>query len=91
MKGVAVVSASKKRNNTKLISLLKDFIIYPSYAGLFGFAAFFTVLVLSKIIGYYIGVTHFFDVQIDDVVLSLVGFVLVFLIRILESIRASFR
>ncbi len=91
MKGVAVVSSNKERSNFKLIGLLKNFVIYPSYAGLFGFAAFFTVLVLSKIIGYYIGVTHFFDVQIDDVVLSLVGFVLVFLIRFLESIRTSFR
>lgn len=66
---------------------LKLYFILPVKSGLAGFAAFFSILVATKFLGYLLGTQPTFDIILDDVFLSLIGFVLIFLIRILENIK----
>jgi len=54
-------------------------------SGLFGFALFFTILIISKYLSSLVGNIETFTVNISDVFLSLIGFVLTFLIALLQS------
>ncbi|MFA6597512.1 MAG: hypothetical protein WCS69_07305, partial [Ignavibacteriaceae bacterium] len=58
------------------------YIFYPVRAGLFGFSLFFTTIVISKYLGYVVKSSPEFSIDINDVVLSLLGFFLLGLIKI---------
>jgi|GEM_PF-813242 len=79
---------SEVRIDIKHPFLLK-FIFYPIRAGLFGFAMFFTTIFVSKYIGYLVKNSPEFYIDINDVVLSLLGFVLLWLIKFLENFKAA--
>ncbi len=70
-------------------SFIRDFIFLPVRSGLFGFLAFFAILTAAKFLGYLIGSVSMFKIDIEDVGLSFLGFVLVFLIRILENFKTG--
>jgi len=72
--------------NLKSPFLLK-YIFYPVWAGLFGFSLFFTTIILSKYLGYLVKNSPEFSMDINDVVLSLLGFFLLWLIKLLENIK----
>ncbi|MCK9210874.1 MAG: hypothetical protein M0P61_08580 [Ignavibacteriaceae bacterium] len=69
--------------------ILLAYIFYPIRAGLFGFALFFTTIFISKYIGYFVNNTEEFYVDMNDVILSLLGFVLLCLIKFLENLKTA--
>jgi len=54
---------------------VKIYLLNPLSTGLAGFAAFFTLIFLTKLFGYIIGTNDVFNVNIQDVIYSLTGFV----------------
>ncbi len=85
MKGVVVTKISASRRSGRLKRVLVNFIFLPIRSGLWGFSAFFTILLISKYLGYSLGTLKTFNVDIQDIYLSMLGFVLVFLIKVLEN------
>ena len=73
----------------KVGNFISQFIIAPLKSGLAGFAAFFSILVFTKAVGYMLGTQSSFEIVLDDVFLSAIGFILVFLIRLLENIKEN--
>ncbi len=65
------------------------FIASSLQSGLFGFAIFFTVLLVSKFLSSLIGTNEVFKIDFSDVTLSLIGFVLTFLISFLKHFSQS--
>jgi len=74
--------------NFKSPFLLK-YVFYPIRAGLFGFSLFFTTIAFSKYIGYLVKNSNKFVVDINDVILSLLGFILLWLIKLLENFKSA--
>ena len=77
------INETKQLGNNKLKTLLLE----PLKSGLFGFAIFFTILLSVKLFSYLIGTYNTFVVEITDIELSSIGFVLLFLIRELENFK----
>lgn len=61
----------------------------PALAGLYGYAIFFTVLLLCKWIGCMIDSSNGFNVAVEDLLIAIIGFVLLFVIRLLENFQKS--
>ena len=57
------------------IQNLKTYLLNPLSAGLAGFAAFFSLILLTKLFGYFIGTNDTFSLEVSDVIYSLTGFV----------------
>ncbi len=76
---------SEKNDSFKSFFFL--YVISPVKSGLAGFAAFFSILMITKALGYLLGTQPTFNIIFDDVLLSSIGFVLVFLIRFLENLK----
>lgn len=70
---------------SKVIQVLLSYGFYPLRAGLFGFSAFFTAVLIAKYIGVIVGSEVPFSVDLTDVLFSSMGFFLVFSIRMLEN------
>lgn len=68
---------------------LLKYIFYPIRAGLFGFSLFFTTIFISKYVGHLVKNTQTFVIDINDVILSLLGFILLGLIKFLENFKSD--
>ena len=64
---------------------LKKYVMLPLKAGLYGFTLVFTVILLVKLLSFLLGINEVFNLDIMDVMLSSVGFFLLFLIYILKN------
>ncbi len=87
MKGVIVHSARTKVLNSVIIQVLINYLFLPLKSGLFGFAAFFTLLIVAKTVVSLLGYSNGFIVNTGDVLQSSLGFVLVFVIRLVQNIK----
>jgi hypothetical protein len=87
MKGAILPKSHVKPGGNILYYFLISFFFKPFVSGLYGFAAFFTVLIFTKGITYLLGFTEQYIVSTDDVLFSILGFVLVFLIKLLDNIK----
>jgi hypothetical protein len=87
MKGAILSKSHSKTGGNILYSYLNSFFFKPFISGLYGFAAFFTVLIFTKGITYLFGFSEQYIVSSDDVLFSILGFVLVFLIRLFDNIK----
>jgi hypothetical protein len=89
MKEVLIGNLEKEEGKNSAISIIKwkQYLLSPLKSGLFGFAMFFTILLIVKLFSYAIGTYNFFVIEISDIELSLIGFVLLFLIRELENFK----
>lgn len=65
---------------------IKKFFLIPFQAGLFGFASFFTTVIVAKYLGSFIQGLEY-SIEVEDVYLASIGFILVFLIKILENFK----
>lgn len=54
---------------------VKTYLLNPLSTGLAGFAAFFTLIFLTKLFSYVIGTNDVFGLNVQDVIYSLTGFV----------------
>lgn len=90
MERADVLSSTTKNILTKqknTYNIFVKYIFYPVRAGLIGFSMFFTAVIAAKYVGHLIHSEEFFSVDYQDALISLVGFVLVFLIRFLENFK----
>lgn len=82
-----------KLQNVKLEKLSNidwnAWIFNPIKSGIFGFTMFFVVVILTKLLASVINPGNNFVIELDDIYLSLIGFVLLFLIKILENFRTE--
>ena len=53
---------------------LRIYLLNPLSAGLAGFAAFFMLILITKLFGYFLGSYETFSVGVSDVIYSLCGF-----------------
>ena len=67
------------------LNFTTKYIVNPLLNGVLGFAAFLFVLVATKYLSYLIGNQSKFLIEGEDLMLSLIGFVVFFLIRLLEN------
>jgi hypothetical protein len=87
MKGAILSKSQVKTGGNILYYYLISFFFKPFVSGLYGFAAFFTVLIFTKGITYLFGFTEQYIVSIEDLLFSILGFVLVFLIKLFDNIK----
>ncbi|MFH1196494.1 MAG: hypothetical protein V1720_12395 [bacterium] len=69
--------------------MLKKFILDPLLGRLYGFSIFFTILLLTKLFVFTIEIDYLFMVDIGDILLSSIGFLLMFLIRLLSNFKMN--
>ena len=53
----------------------KTYFLNPLSAGLVGFAVFFSLILLTKLFSYFLGINDTFGLNLNDVIYSLTGFV----------------
>jgi hypothetical protein len=88
MKEVIMSSLEKEEGKISVTTTKwKQYLLNPLKSGLFGFAIFFTILLAVKLFSYTIGTYSFFAIEITDIELSSIGFVLLFLIKELENFK----
>lgn len=73
----------------KIWSFILNFIFKPALGGIWGFIFFLSVLVVTKFLGCCVGTIEKFNIELEDYYLALLGFVLVFLIKVLENFRGK--
>jgi len=64
---------------------LKKYLIFPIKAGFYGFALVFSIILFLKLISFLLGINEVFKLDLIDVMISSVGFFLMFLIYILKN------
>lgn len=67
--------------------ILTEFLLKPFFTGLYGFAGFFLVILISKYFSTLIGISETWTVGLSDVTLSLLGFFFLFLINLLKNVQ----
>ncbi|MGE5432848.1 MAG: hypothetical protein ACM3QX_17330 [Syntrophomonadaceae bacterium] len=87
MKNISTTQGAGKSRDSQVIKNVKSYFLNPVKGGIFGFAAFFGLLSGIKYFSYLIGSQPKFSLDIADVTLSVLGFVLVFLIKFLENFQ----
>lgn len=70
-------------------SFYYSFLFQPLLHGVGGFFLFFSILLLTKALAYWLGTQSTFSIETEDVILSLVGFILLGLIRILDNFKTK--
>ena len=65
----------------------KKYFITPFWNGVVGFLIFLTVLLAVELFSNYVGNQTRFEFGTEDILLSLIGFVLFFLIKFLENMK----
>lgn len=86
MKGVLLFGSNHHVQKKSLFTFFKQFILVPAKSGLYGFTAFFTALIFAKGIINILGFTDYYIINSDDVLFSSLGFVLVYLGKIVKNI-----
>jgi uncharacterized protein YacL len=74
-------------SNSRLLVRFKLFALRPIIIGLFAFSIFFTTILVTKVTTYLLVENSIFNLNIHDVLFSLIGFALGFLIEFLLQIR----
>jgi len=87
LKGVIVHSTRTKAFNPIINQVLLNYFLLPLKSGLYGFAAFFTLLIVAKTVISLLGYNEEFIVNTGDVLQSSLGFGLVFIIRLVQNIK----
>lgn len=72
-------------SKSQFFSSLKKYLIFPIKAGFYGFSLVFFIIFFLKLLSFLFGVNEAFNLDLMDVMLSSVGFFLMFLIYILKN------
>jgi hypothetical protein len=89
LKGVIAHNVKAKSIRIVMPKLLWEYLILPAKSGLYGFASFFTILIITKLIIYLMGYLDLFIVEIEDVIISFLGFGILFLFRFVQNIKKA--
>ena len=90
MRGVVVTKVgSEREKKDNLASILKEFLYKPFLSGIFGYIGFFTLLIISKYLGYLIGNRVSLQIDHTDLFLSLMGFAFIFVLKLKENIKGK--
>ncbi len=84
-----VKARGKRKEESVIFKQIKLYVVEPLSAGLFGFALFFSILIITKLLAVLVNTIPEFTVDFNDVLLSLIGLVLMGLIKLLENINAK--
>jgi hypothetical protein len=87
MKGVIITNLAISNKKNSFFRLFYNYFFIPFKSGLFGFAIFFTALLLVKTFLFLISSQNYFIVNVGDVVLSLIGFASLYVVRIFQNIK----
>jgi len=72
-------------SKSQFLISLKKYLIFPIEAGFYGFALVFSIILFLKLLSFLFGINEVFTLDLMDVMLSSVGFFLMFLIYILKN------
>ena len=72
-------------DKSQFLMALKKYLIAPFKAGFYGFTLVFSVILLLRLLSFLLGINDVFNLDLIDVILSSVGFFLLFLIYILKN------
>ena len=89
MKGVIIPNLAIIRRKNPLFRVFSTYFLIPFRSGLFGFAIFFTALLLVKTFLFFVSNQNYFIVNVGDVALSLIGFASFYLIRIFQNFKSG--
>jgi hypothetical protein len=89
MKGVILPNLKLNHLKSSQKSLFLTYFLAPAKSGMFGFAIFFTVLLIVKAFSIIFSNNSFFIIKTEDVALSLIGFVSFYLVKIFKQILAG--
>ena len=87
MKGVTFPNLGINQRKNSFFRLFSTYLLMPFRSGLFGFAMFFTALLLVKTFLFLISNQNYFIVNVSDVALSLIGFASFYFVRIFKNIK----
>ena len=66
---------SIRAESTEFMQNLKTYLLNPLSTGLAGFAAFFSLILFTKLLSYFIGINDDFNLGLNDVIYSFTGFI----------------
>lgn len=89
MKGAVLKKTGLIQKENDFFQVITNFILDPIKFGLIGFSLAFTLLIIVKTFTYLLKYDQLFTVEIKDVSLSLVGFLVVFLVRFVQNFRTT--
>lgn len=85
MENISTTQTASESQDQRNIKYFSSFLFIPLKGGIFGFTAFFGLLSGIKYLSFLAGSQARFSLDISDVMLALLGFVLVFLIKFLKN------
>ncbi|NOX65190.1 MAG: hypothetical protein GXO85_05160 [Chlorobi bacterium] len=75
-------------NSDNLSTVFANYHLFSAFSGgVFGFLLFFLIIVIVKTISFWLGTLSQIKIEPEDIMLSLIGLVLMALIKILEELR----
>ena len=90
MRGVVLTKVNVENQNKENFGLLfQKYLLIPIIRGVLGYLGFFTLLILSKYLGYLIGNRATFQIDFTDFLLSLLGFVFIFVVKLRETTKGK--
>ncbi|RPI75345.1 MAG: hypothetical protein EHM47_02870 [Ignavibacteriales bacterium] len=88
MRGVVVTKVGvEKQKKNNLLNLFRKYLYKPITGGVFGYLIFLFLISVSKYLGYLIGNRESFQIDITDLLLSLLGFAFIFTIKMKENTK----
>lgn len=90
MRGAVVTKvhvADERKNNTT--GSLQKYFLKPFAGGILGYFGFFSLLVISKYLGFLIGNRTSFQVDLTDFTISILGFAFIFIVKLRDNIKGE--
>ncbi len=88
MRGIVVTKVRvEKEKRISFVALFQKYLFKPLTSGILGYFGFFTILIISKYLGYLIGNRLSFQVDVTDFLISLLGFVFIFTVKFRENVK----
>ena len=77
------------KGTASVTSILINYIVIPASYGLYGFAAFFSILITTKFFVVLFDDAAFFTTNIGDILLSIVGFIIAYVFKLIENSKKT--
>jgi hypothetical protein len=90
MRGVVLTKVRVENENKENVGILfQKYFLVPITRGVMGYLGFFTLLIISKYLGFLIGNRATFQIDFTDFLLSLLGFVFIFVVKLRETTKGG--